>query len=95
MKMNESKPHGTSTFNTPCLLFIVLLTVFLLLLSADSASSATRYVDANNPSPTPPYTNWATAAHVVQDAVDAALAGDEILVTNGIYAAGGRRCMAR
>ena len=69
-------------------MFDVLLT--LLLLSAASASAATRYVWQDSPSPAPPYTNWATAAHVIQDAVDAALPGDEIVVTNGIYATGGR-----
>src|SRR5206468_650922 len=40
--------------------------------------------------PTPPYINWATAATNIQDAVDAAVAGDEVVVTNGIYAAGAR-----
>jgi hypothetical protein len=67
-----------------------LLTLSLLLSSAVCVSAAVRYVDASSANPTPPYTNWATAAHVIRDAVDAAVAGDEIVVTNGLYASGGR-----
>jgi predicted outer membrane repeat protein len=37
-----------------------------------------------------PYLSWADAATTVQQAVDAAVSGDTILVTNGVYDTGGR-----
>src|SRR5437667_8059001 len=61
-----------------------------MMLAAISSLAATRYVDANSTNPVPPYANWATAASVVQDAVEAADPGDDVLVTNGVYAVGGR-----
>jgi parallel beta-helix repeat protein len=66
------------------------LTTNLLMLSAMSASAAVRYVNVNSPSRTPPFTNWTTAATNIQDAVNVAVAGDEIVVTNGTYATGAR-----
>jgi alpha-tubulin suppressor-like RCC1 family protein len=49
-----------------------------------------RYVNAANPSPSAPYTNWATAAQTIQQAFDFGGPGDEIVVTNGTYSSGGR-----
>jgi hypothetical protein len=65
-----------------------LLVAAMFLAATSSALGTVRYVNVNNANPTPPYTNWATAATNIQNAVDAAGAGDEILVTNGVYAGG-------
>ena|SRR5438128_6793849 len=66
-------------------------TAGLLLLQVFAGRCSTRYVDVQSANPTPPYTDWATAAAIIQDAVDAADQGDLILVTNGTYQLGGHR----
>jgi hypothetical protein len=52
--------------------------------------AATLYVDVNSANPTPPFTNWAIAAVTIQDAVDASVDGDTVLVNDGVYATGNR-----
>jgi hypothetical protein len=69
---------------------IFLLSTFCFLLFLTPAFAATRYVWQGSPSPAPPYDSWASAATVIQDAVDSADPGDSVLVAGGVYATGGR-----
>src|SRR5580704_14447202 len=70
---------------SPATLPVALLLAFL----AYDAFGTALYVDVNNANPAPPYADWSSAATNIQDAIDAASDGDQILVTNGVYATGG------
>jgi hypothetical protein len=69
--------------------YLRILTAFSLL-GGNAWASVVHYVDINSTNAVPPFTDWTTAATNIQDAVDAATAGDTVLVTNGVYATGGR-----
>jgi len=59
-------------------------------LATFNLSAATLHVSLLSTNPVSPYATWANAATNIQDAVDVSKAGDTVLVTNGVYATGGK-----
>src|SRR6266542_1786530 len=83
--LNHTTENFMKNLDHSRMLVARLFATGLLLTGAVSALAEVHYVDVNSTNATPPYTNWTTAATNIRDAGDAAVAGDEIVVTNGTY----------
>lgn len=81
MKAPTPNPSAPRTRLTARAALLLLAALGLTPLHA----ATTRHVWPDSPSPAPPYDTWATAAHAIQQAVDIAVDGDLVLVTNGMY----------
>ena len=74
MACNESDPSGVAATAT-----------------VQVAEQMVHYVDIGNAAPAAPFSSWATAATNIQDAIDSvSQVGALILVSDGVYATGGR-----
>ena len=95
MNTNKSWPalrpaSGTAPSLYRQVIIAITAALFLLLSGGVSLLADTHYVSIGNKRPKSPYTSWSSAATTIQQAVDAATAGDEVVVGDGVYATGWR-----
>ncbi len=65
---------------------ILLISLLITALGVPIAAGQTyRLVSQGSSSPAYPYTTWDTAGHTIQSVIDACIAGDTVLVDNGLY----------
>src|SRR5690349_14066958 len=78
---NDASLLYCSRFGSAAALVVICLSLL-------HVGAAVRYVSVANGNGASPYLSWDTAAANIQAAVDASGAGDEIIVSDGVYAVG-------
>src|SRR6266576_1182363 len=81
LKRQGGIPMKTSRFAFVCGLALAFI--------SPRVSATDRFVSLTG-GHVPPFINWTDAATNIQEAIDAAIDGDVIWVTNGVYATGGK-----
>ena len=94
----SNKPYAIHAYTSPGV-YAILLRAYnesypqgmTATVTVHVAAQTIHYVKLGNATPLTPYASWTTAATNIQDALDVAnQAGALVLVSNGIYATGGR-----